>query len=218
MAGRLGKVVAALVVCCVALGAQKQLAHAEPRTGLDCFSEDMSRRIAGCTSLLQMPGLSNDDRAQAHASRALAYSLRAEYGQAIPDYDQALSLKPDFPVALNNRAWALFKSGRAAEGLPDVESSLALEPTNPHALDTRAHIRQALGQPEGALRDYIGAMTFGGKRMIRLYQCGLREQGLYTGNTDGIYTSALKTALEACVTKTSCDPLPADEQCREPIS
>ena len=191
---------------------------AEPSAPHDCFSNDFNRRIAGCTQLLETPGIDAEGRSQAFASRALAYSLRGEYNLAVPDYESALALVPDFPVALNNKAWALFKSGRAAEGLTDVESALAPDPTNEHALDTRAHIKQVLGNPEAAMRDYVGAMTYGGKRMIRLYQCGLREQGLYTGNTDGIYTDALRTALATCVQKTTCDPLPADEQCREPIS
>ena len=54
-------------------------------------------------------------------------------------------MKPDFAVALNNRAWAYYRWGKAGTGLPDVEKSLELSPTSPHSLDTRAHIHQALG-------------------------------------------------------------------------
>ena len=79
--------------------------------------------------------------------RALAYSLKGRYDTAIRDYDAAIAMKPDFAVALNNRAWAYFRWGRAATGLPDVERSLRISPTSAHALDTRAHIRQALGAP-----------------------------------------------------------------------
>ena len=94
------------------------------------------------------------DLSQVYAMRALAYSLKGRYSTAIQDYDMAIGIQPDFAMALNNRAWAYFRWGKAAIGLPDVEQSLELSPTSPHTLDTRAHIRQALGDPAGALRDY----------------------------------------------------------------
>ena len=98
---------------------------------------------------------------------------------------------------------------RPATGLPDVEKSLQLSPTSPHSLDTRAHIRQALGDPEGALRDYDKAMWFGGPRMIKLYQCGLTEARLYTGEIDGIWRRELQRRWRsACATRpaTRCPP------------
>ena len=108
--------------------------------------------------------------------------------------------------------------GKAAIGLPDVEKSLQLEPYAGHTLDTRAHIRQVLGDPKGALSDYSKAMFHGGTEMIKLYQCGLTEARLYDGRIDGIWRRELQTALEKCVVRTSCDPLPADEHCRPATS
>jgi tetratricopeptide (TPR) repeat protein len=130
----------------------------------------------------------------------------------------AISMKPDFAVALNNRAWAYFRWGKAATGLPDVEKSLQLSPTSPHALDTRAHIRQAMGDPASALRDYDKAMWYGGARMIKLYQCGLTEARLYNGEIDGNWRPELTEALKKCVRDKNCDPLPADEHCRAATS
>lgn len=184
----------------------------------DCFSDDNERRISGCTELLGVPGLRPDERALAHAMRALAHSLKGSYGAAISDYDRAISLNPDFSIALNNRAWALYKSGRAGEGLADVERALQLSPGSPHALDTRAHILQELGDPRAALSDYEKAMRFGGERMIKLYQCGLQAHGLFSGQIDGLYSQALRRSLEICVSTRGCDPLPADEECRKVTS
>src|SRR5919108_3891881 len=107
-----------------------------------CFSSDNERRIAGCTELIEQPGVPANTRAAAHATRALAYSQKGQYERAVRDFDAAIQLVPDFAVALNNRAWVHFKSGRPAVGLPDVEESLRIEPTSHHAYDTRAHIRQ----------------------------------------------------------------------------
>jgi tetratricopeptide (TPR) repeat protein len=194
------------------------IAGARADSASDCFSDDINRRIEGCTALIERRSQSVTELSLAYAMRALAYSLQGLYEIAIRDYDVAIRMRPDFAVALNNRAWAYFRWGRSATGLPDVERSLQLNPTSEHALDTRAHIRQALGDPQAALRDYDQAMWFGGSRMIRLYQCGLTEARLYKGQIDGTWRPELTKALEKCVLDKACDPLPADEQCRAATS
>lgn len=180
-----------------------------------CHGADNGQRIAGCTELLESPDLPDKDRAMVFALRALAYSVRGEYGLAIPDYDDAIKLDPDFAIAYNNRAWSYFKSGRPADGLADVERALELTPTSHHAFDTRAHIRQSTGRPAGALADYERAISHGGSSVIELYQCGLQAEGHYDGEIDGIYSSVFRKALEKCVASTDCDPLPPDEECRK---
>jgi tetratricopeptide (TPR) repeat protein len=187
---------------------------------LDCLgiNPDNERRISGCTALIERGGFARAELSEIYARRALAYSLKGQYATAIRDYDMAIDMQPNFAIALNNRAWAYFRWGKAATGLLDVEKSLRLAPTAAHTLDTRAHIRQTLGDPKGALNDYTKAMYFGGLEMIKLYQCGLTEAGLYDGRIDGIWRRELQDALEKCVVRTTCDPLPADEHCRPAIS
>ena len=178
----------------------------------DCFSEDLERRIQGCTALIER-GDQGVDLSRAYAMRGLAFSIKGQYDTAIRDYDAAIALKPDFAIALNNRAWAYFRWGKAAAGLPDVEKSLQLSPKSPHAFDTRAHIRQALGDPEGALSDYDRAMRHGGAPITRLYQCGLRGLAFYDGEIDGIQRPELTEALRKCAHDKACDPLPPGEKC-----
>jgi tetratricopeptide (TPR) repeat protein len=193
-------------------------ASARADSATDCFSEDIERRIEGCTALIERRDNSVADLSLAYAMRALAFSLKGRYDTAVRDYDAAIAMKPDFAVALNNRAWAYYRWGKPSTGLADVEKSLQLSPTSPHALDTRAHIRQAMGDPQAALQDYDRAMWYGGARMIKLYQCGLTEARLYTGEIDGVPRPELREALELCVRDRGCDPLPADEQCRAATS
>jgi tetratricopeptide (TPR) repeat protein len=185
---------------------------------LDCLSEDNGRRISGCTALIEDSALGPAQKSLAYGMRALAYSLQGVFDKALSDYDKAIDLNPDFAVALNNRAWAYFKLGRGAEGVGDVEKALQLAPGSPFALDTRAHIRQADGDAEAALADYESAMRHGGERMVKVYQCGLRSQGLYFGMIDGIVSPAVSRALRACVGNRQCDPLPADEECKPSVS
>jgi tetratricopeptide (TPR) repeat protein len=179
----------------------------------DCFGKDSVRRIEGCSALIESGGVSKSQLPDVYAMRALAYSLKGDYATAIKDYDVALGLRPDYAVALNNRAWALFRSGKADQALPDVEKSLTLDPRAAYSFDTRAHIRQAKGDPEGALKDYAEAMYFGGQNMITLYQCGLTDAGFYDGKIDGIWRREVLEGMEKCVAKAGCDPLPANERC-----
>ncbi len=184
----------------------------------DCFSDDNERRITGCTVIIENPATTPLDRSNALAMRGLALSIKGLLDRAIDDYNASLTINPNSPAALNNRAWAYFRSGRGREGLPDIERSLLLNPDSEHSWDTRAHIRQMMGNVEGAIRDYEMAIHLGGEKMIKLYQCGLAERGLYRGQMDGIYSAETKTAMHACVRDKDCDPLPADEQCRLPTS
>jgi tetratricopeptide (TPR) repeat protein len=182
-------------------------------SAVDCFSADTELKIKGCTELLQ-GNLSPADRADAYAARALGFSIKGWYAEAIQDYDRSLAITDDNPTTLNNRAWAYFRWGKPAEGRNDVEKSLALDNTSGAAFDTRAHIAQSLGQPDPALADYKKAMTFGGPRMTKMYQCGLTDHGLYKGPVDGVSNPELLEALSICVKDTTCDPLPSTEECK----
>lgn len=192
-------------------------ATSDPAT--DCFSEDNARRISGCTALLDSgKPLSIGERALAHALRALAFSLQSRFEEALRDYDVAIELRPEFDVALNNRAWALFKSGRHREGMVDVQKALSIAPWSAHAFDTRAHIHQVEGRTQEALSDYLLAMRFGGERLVKLYQCGLEAAGMFHGVIDGVESQELRRSLALCVRDPACDPLPPDEECRRPTS
>jgi tetratricopeptide (TPR) repeat protein len=185
---------------------------------LDCLSDDNGRRIDGCSLLIEDPDRTPEQKSFAYGMRALAYSLQGVFDKALTDYGKAIDLNPDYAVAHNNRAWVYFKLGRGSEGVADVERALRLSPGSPYALDTRAHIRQAEGDAEAALADYERAMRNGGDHMIKLYQCGLRAQGLYFGPLDGVHSSAVSRAMRACAGNQACDPLPADEDCTPSVS
>ena len=104
----------AALAAVVAFGATALATVDDPT--LDCLSEDNGRRISGCSAMIDTPGLPDDQRSLAYGMRALAYSLLGIFDKALADYDEALRIKPDFPLALNNRAWAYYKLGRPGEG------------------------------------------------------------------------------------------------------
>jgi len=201
----------------LAFGAAGALATVDDPT-IDCLSDDNQRRLSGCSTLLNTPGLLKSERSMALSMRALAYSLLGMFDKALADYDEALTITPDFPLALNNRAWSYYKLGRPADGIGDVERALQLSPGSPYALDTRAHIRQSMGDANAAFGDYDLAMRAGGANIVKMYQCGLRAQGLYFGAIDGVYTPGLQQAMRSCASNRQCDPLPADSECRPEVS
>lgn len=215
---RLNAALAAGVLMACVVQIQPSPANAATDPATDCFSEDLSRRVASCTTLIEKGGRSGQDLADAYSARALAYSVHGRYEQAIADYDAALNLDPNSAISLNNRAWAYFKSGQPERGANDVDKALQLLPDSPHTLDTRAHILQWRGDHGKAMRDYESAMRVGGSHIVKLYQCGLQAQSLFSGEIDGLYTSDMRKAFEACVATTGCDPLPADEECRKVTS
>ncbi len=210
------------LACVVGLATGPRIAFADATSrdaASDCFNDESARRIEGCTALLGGGArLTVTERSLAHAMRALAYSLQGEFTQALKDYDEAIRFKPDFDVALNNRAWALFKMKRHDEAMRDVEKALKIAPWSAHAFDTRAHLHHVQGRIRQALQDYILAMRFGGKKLVKLYQCGLELHGLFNGPNDGLESEDLRMALAKCVRDESCDPLPPDEECRRPTS
>ncbi|MFA5951639.1 MAG: tetratricopeptide repeat protein [Hyphomicrobium sp.] len=184
----------------------------------DCFSDNNDRRIMGCSNLIESPLLDDVAKSLAFSRRALAFSLKRDYDRALPDYEMALRLDPGSSMAHNNRAWVLWRLGRHEEGLVDANQAIALQPESHHAFDTRAHLKQSLDEPRAAQDDYEQAMRLGGEKLIKLYQCGLEAQRLYTGPIDGLYTSDVRKALKTCVENRDCDPLPADEECRSATS
>ena len=70
--------------------------------------------------------------AMALIENALGFALAAQnnYKAAIPHYRKALQAKPEYPVALNNLAYALEKQLKPDEARQAYEQALSLEPSN----------------------------------------------------------------------------------------
>lgn len=181
------------------------LADASPD---DCYSLSFKTQIEGCTKIIENPASSGQERSVAYALRGQALSILKRYAEGMADLDKSIEINPDSAYALNSRAWAWFKWKRNTNGLADVEKSIRLDPGAHPTWDTRGHLRQLLGDFDGAFSDYETAIGLGGVPVIRMYQCGLSERGLYKGKIDGLYTSKTREALKTCSFLRTCDPLP----------
>jgi tetratricopeptide (TPR) repeat protein len=89
------------------------------------------------------------DEARALIENAYGFALAAQskFSEAIRHYRSALQIKPDYPVALNNLAYALGKQGEPQEAIDTYSRVLALEPTNGTARKGLKTMERRLGNP-----------------------------------------------------------------------
>jgi tetratricopeptide (TPR) repeat protein len=81
--------------------------------------------IAACTNVIEnanYPGI----LAGAYYNRGNAHYDKADFANAIADYDHALHLRPNYPTALFNRGLAKKRSGDSAGGDADIAASKAM--------------------------------------------------------------------------------------------
>jgi len=83
-------------------------------------------------ALKRAQGEAEPAEAMALIENALGFALAAQsnYKAAIPHYRKALQAKPEYPVALNNLAYALEKQLKPDEAREAYEQALNLDPSN----------------------------------------------------------------------------------------
>ena len=195
----------ALIVALCATGVAKADSYA------DCTSGKVGQRIASCSAVIDDPATNAFDLERALDIRGTDLAIAKRFAEAMQDLDRALQLNPNSAIALNGRAWTLYRWKNSADGMDDVNASLRINGAFAAAWDTRAHLYQVLGQFDKSFNEYEAAIGFGGEFFIRMYQCGLKERGVYKGPVDGIYSAATRAALRSCASSATCDPLPKNE-------
>jgi tetratricopeptide (TPR) repeat protein len=78
--------------------------------------------------------------------------------EAITNYQQSLSLKPDYLDALNNLGRAFAEQGRYAEALPLLEAALRVNPRHVEVLNNYGNALSNVGRLEAACRAYEAAL------------------------------------------------------------
>lgn len=205
-------------IAVTALVAVPAAAAAEDAGG--CGSNDPEVRMTACTAVIDAADTAPAQRAEAFFRRGLSWSQFNQYQRAIHDYDETLRITPADAAALNNRAYSWLKLGKLQQALPDAEEALKIAPESAVFMSTRGEILQALGDREGAIRDHEAAMWFGGKVVVKGYQCSLKLARLYDGPVDGFVRPEVTTALGLCVEQgDKCAPVPSflGTECLEPV-
>lgn len=75
------------------------------------------------------------------------------------DLDRALELRPDYPLARLDRAWARYYGGALDAALADAEAVLKRDPQHAQALYLRALVAADQGRPADARRDFDAAVA-----------------------------------------------------------
>lgn len=130
---------------CAALS---MLALGETERGAERL-EDLARRS----------GADAAARAAVFAEAGSAWTLAGEPDRAFAAATMALTLAPDDPGLVLDRALALGATGRYAEALEDLDRAVALDPSRADAWVLRGAAKRQLGRVEDAERDVAHALS-----------------------------------------------------------
>jgi Tfp pilus assembly protein PilF len=135
--------------------------------------------ILAVVSIFQASTWSNDlalwDNAIQKNPSYMAYCLRGNARQAggqndgaMKDYDMALSLRPDYVPALDNRGTLLVRTGKMDQAMADFNLAIQLQQTYKPARMNRATAFMESGNMEAALRD-LGQLIRGDADDAEIY-------------------------------------------------
>ena len=101
------------------------------------------------SALKQSEGEQTPSEALALMENAMGFALAAQnkYPAAIRHYRSAIKAKPDYPVALNNLAFALEKQSKEEEARETYHQVLSQDPTNKTALKRLKSLDRRAGIP-----------------------------------------------------------------------
>jgi tetratricopeptide (TPR) repeat protein len=91
--------------------------------------------------------------------RGLVYYRLRQWQQAIEDYTEALSLKPDNATVLRNRCFAFIELREWGYAIDDCRASADLIPNNPQGADTLGYVYLRQGRYEDAIAYFNGALA-----------------------------------------------------------
>ena len=81
-----------------------------------------------------------------------------KYKEAIAEFDEAIKLQPDFPLAYNARGFAYFMLRDTKHALEDYDAAIRSNPKYLNAYQNRSRARKASGDAEGSKADDAKAM------------------------------------------------------------
>lgn len=110
-------------------------------------------KLEACNKLVRQGRLKPDERADAYEQRAIAWSGLSNMDKAIPDFDEAIRLRPKEPRLLVGRAEAFRRKGQFTKAWTDLDHAVSLAPDRPGVYSLRGTAWLDVGQPARALDD-----------------------------------------------------------------
>jgi tetratricopeptide (TPR) repeat protein len=124
-----------------------------------CTGDDVGRKIAGCSALIEVGQQTPEILAIAYLNRGNALDDNGQIDMAIQDYDQAIKNNPQSAEALYRRGAALETKGEFDRAIADLDNSLKLDPKNASALAARGHAHSHKKEFALAIADYTQSIT-----------------------------------------------------------
>lgn len=97
----------------------------------------------------------------AFLQRGAIHSMRKEYDAAISDFTAVIDRKPDHLWAYTSRGSAYNKLEKYDLAMRDFDLVLGMEPKNQEAFNDRGWSKKALGDTEGACKDWRASKRMG---------------------------------------------------------
>lgn len=145
-----------VIVGCLALGSAVSFARADDRA--ICASvPPKPDALPACSRIIASPRTSDHDRAMAFGFRAEAKRAHDDVAGALADYGQALTLLPNYSLALDNRGALLLKRGDFAQAIADFDAALRVDPKDARALYQRGVAKRGSGDASGGDADIAAA-------------------------------------------------------------
>lgn len=116
--------------------------------------------------------------AAAHTNRGLILERAGRLNLALQDQDAAVTLLPDNPTLLLNRAGLLLRMERSDDALNDYDRAAMLSPDDPEVFFSRTFAHRALG-------DLVSAQTDTQRAKILLANGLSRQSGFPRRSADG---------------------------------
>ncbi len=100
----------------------------------------------------------NEDGGQVPPTKSISNKGRAEYEEAIADFNETIKLKPKFPETYYNRGNAKSDLGKYAEAIEDYTKAIKLKPNYPKAYSNRGSAKGNMGNFTSAINDFNDAI------------------------------------------------------------
>ena len=163
-----------------------------------CIGQDVSTPdlpIEGCTAIIMTGRQVLRRLASAYNNRGVAYRVKANYGEAIDDFNEAIRLVPDFANAFNNRGVAYRNMGDLDRAVADYDQAIRIEPDYIAAFYNRGLALADKREYRRAISDFTAVLRVDPKNPTVLYRRGtayLNSGDIEAGNADLAEAKAIK--------------------------